>query len=357
MCAFKKPRTTTWNLCAFTLIEVLVVVAIIALLAAILIPSLARAREQAKIAIDKANSRQIATLAANYQAEFQGFLPVLFNYGVPERGFHPNVPLEHYAKHSFLSVALKRYEKGLKNLEKIEYPTTGSGDFYLVEPRPGVPGSNALALWGIEKRKYYERNLMPKHYGCPFGRDDPDADFRGDMGSINISGVNYDLKLTNGVINAYGTWGWEGRVVRGELPRSVGGATHRYPGDTGGVVSGDTDGRPKYSIMSWNFMKLDAGYYLDKYEPPDFIRASAGSSKNHTIYNRHRKWISNYAQRIKAASLSDVTTFYCMLGKFLSYDRKLHNPDSHRTNRGAGTVAAFADAHVEWVKGTQIGWD
>ncbi|MHC4443734.1 MAG: prepilin-type N-terminal cleavage/methylation domain-containing protein [Planctomycetota bacterium] len=63
---------------AFTLIELLVVVAIIALLAAILIPSLQRAREQAKIASCKANSKQIATITATYQAEYKGYVPILF---------------------------------------------------------------------------------------------------------------------------------------------------------------------------------------------------------------------------------------------------------------------------------------
>ena len=56
---------------AFTLIEVLVVVAIIALLAAILIPSLQRAREQAKIVSCKANCKQIAGITATYQAEYK----------------------------------------------------------------------------------------------------------------------------------------------------------------------------------------------------------------------------------------------------------------------------------------------
>src|SRR5262249_30210718 len=53
----------------FTLIELLVVVAIIALLIAILLPSLARAKEQGKIAACLANLKAIGVAAASYEAD------------------------------------------------------------------------------------------------------------------------------------------------------------------------------------------------------------------------------------------------------------------------------------------------
>jgi prepilin-type N-terminal cleavage/methylation domain-containing protein/prepilin-type processing-associated H-X9-DG protein len=57
----------------FTLIEILVVVAIIALLVAILLPSLARAREQSREVICKANAHQMAIALNLYTIEHRYF--------------------------------------------------------------------------------------------------------------------------------------------------------------------------------------------------------------------------------------------------------------------------------------------
>lgn len=60
---------------AFTLIEVLVVVAIIALLVAVLLPSLARARDQARLSVCLSNIRGLATGCMIYATESQGRFP------------------------------------------------------------------------------------------------------------------------------------------------------------------------------------------------------------------------------------------------------------------------------------------
>jgi len=62
---------------AFTLIEAVVVVAIIAILAAILIPSLRSALESAKATKDLSNLRQIGALMQAYLNDKDGILPVI----------------------------------------------------------------------------------------------------------------------------------------------------------------------------------------------------------------------------------------------------------------------------------------
>lgn len=92
----------------FTLIEVLVVVAIIALLISILLPSLKKARDQAKSAVCMANQGSIARAEGSYQSTHKEWIPGsplttgyywAANYGGPNNppwnpfkpGFNPSV--------------------------------------------------------------------------------------------------------------------------------------------------------------------------------------------------------------------------------------------------------------------------
>src|SRR5437763_1186724 len=66
---------------AFTLVEVLVVIGIIALLIAILMPSLNRARAQARRIQCMSNQRQLTHAWLMYADEFRGYIPLAYPDG------------------------------------------------------------------------------------------------------------------------------------------------------------------------------------------------------------------------------------------------------------------------------------
>ena len=76
------PRRTLTPRRAFTLVELLVVIGIIALLIGILLPTLSRAREASKTVVCLSNQRQMGTGLVLFQNEHQLYLPKgFFNFG------------------------------------------------------------------------------------------------------------------------------------------------------------------------------------------------------------------------------------------------------------------------------------
>ncbi|UCD30704.1 MAG: prepilin-type N-terminal cleavage/methylation domain-containing protein [Planctomycetota bacterium] len=343
----QKPRS------GFTLIEVLVVVAIIALLAAILLPALRNARTQAKIASCQVNCKQIGNMTGIYRSEYKGYVPVIFNADSngdlyyfedadPSKG-EPGFPP---ARTCWLSVAFRYYTKGTAKMP------------------PWLPDP-ANERWTDDLFDRYQDEILPDFYICPFVRGTGNNwEF---TGSRVISGVQpaviYDVWNWRGRHESYHTWKWNGITIRNMVPNNGRERLH-HPMDRCGVEEVcDTIGRPKYSAFSWNMHRSSkpgsyGGAYLQ------FIDQSWPRKREVRYINMHRKLSVGEARRVKASCLSEVTIVYCAQGNRLGREpstldkshRVMYNEDSHRTSKGAGTNTVFADGHVEWVNGNRIGW-
>jgi prepilin-type N-terminal cleavage/methylation domain-containing protein len=301
---------------AFTLVELLVVIAIIALLVAILLPALARAREQAKTTLCMANVKQIAITVGIFQGDNEGNVPVVFNQ-------HMGTPA--VARNNLLSVALYQYSASTRSLPD------ENGDF---DPE----GSAWAHDPGLKLR--YADEYMPDIYTCPFVRRD-DAQQSGKSGPrIYFGGGGFDP--------GYPSWITEGKwdtYATSMQQYAQGGVRNGGPtAETLNHPLGPPHGRPKFGTFPWydfDWM-VSQGWTEDAY---------------YTVMNRNISWDTN--GKGKPSSLSDGTVIWCQQGQYDNYSGvggAIYNFGSHRRGGVGGTNAAFGDLHAEWVIGTQIGW-
>lgn len=90
-------RPSTINHRAFTLVELLIVVAILAALAALLFPSLGRARTRAKIVVCTSNLHQIGIAMSSYAGDYRDWFPApsaATDYGGPSYYFRAAVGID-----------------------------------------------------------------------------------------------------------------------------------------------------------------------------------------------------------------------------------------------------------------------
>lgn len=108
---------------AFTLIELLVVIAIIALLISILLPSLSRARDQAKAVKCAVNQRNVGQAIALYLSNNKGKFPASYTYPKDDRGNYDLLNQDDAHPFGYLHWSYFLYNKGEVNREAFECPS------------------------------------------------------------------------------------------------------------------------------------------------------------------------------------------------------------------------------------------
>jgi len=304
----------------FTLIELLVVVAIIGLLISILLPSLQRAREQAKLVSCAANSKQIGTTLHVYQAEYNGYVPVMWNYDAHGNDYPPPADRA-VARVCSLSVAFRDYSNPARALLSAKVDATN-------KPNPFYYDS----VWKRNEPtlRAYENKYMPQYYVCPFERGRGPREVR----YIGIKG-KFALSETHGRYEAYHTWRFEG-LKAGEV-------TYKWPVPTDDPL----DGVVKYPILCW----WRKGF-RDPVQPALWDCTSPRA---------YRQWKFGKAPGAVSASASTAAVLYCSQGEHLLVNPgggrvAMENQGSHKKGRRGGTNVIFADSHVEWVKGSRLNY-
>ncbi len=186
----------------------------------------------------------------------------------------------------------------------------------------------------------YIEKYLPPYYICPFARGKATEANRRYEGNVQVNGTEFTKQNFKGKFESFSTFMY-GRVKNEDMAGWYGCA----PGL-----------KTKYAALPWN---STSDNYATLRGAPDLQNPIVWEGKRHLL----NKFIDGVQVQIKISSLSEATVAYCVMGESRDYDSNLSSPKniifnykSHRKGSSGGSNAIFADTHVEWVPGNQIGW-
>jgi prepilin-type N-terminal cleavage/methylation domain-containing protein len=316
----------------FTLVELLVVISIIALLLAILMPSLNKARNQARLVICQANTKQIATIVEIYRSANDYAVPLVYTSAVDGIA----------EKMRWISMGLRGYGGQTKTLPASFDINRNWGDY------------------GADRPKVidYCRKYLEKFWVCPFTSGGKTINAWKQGPPVKIGGVSYNTQILTGYVESY-----QANLI--PLHKTL---TYDPPDLAYRTICnysmraslGFPHGGLKFGDLIWNTGFTPNGNW--QVFPKPWSDAKVVDSSGKMAGNpKNNKWSMDYVRGVGGSGLSDVSSFYCTQGQFDAWsDPKdggcIMNFGSHARKNVGGTNVAIGDGHVEWVPGTQIGW-
>lgn len=232
----------------FTLVELLVVVSIIALLIAILLPSLKRAREQSKDVVCKSNMKQLGVANGYYSGDNQDrFLYIERKSGTSTPGTRPYLQYQQLLR---LVPYLKQFEVYICPKAKGGSVNSFGWNPVIQKPSGGPPNS----VKGWETWSVYRVMVNDSDFRALYKRGEFSKYSQNDIqDAMRFNGGLLDDLYTEYWVNDWGAGAIDPETGR-EIPQISGGLVGRIPYPNYAVVMADA--------VRWNLRHRDGSHFL-----------------------------------------------------------------------------------------------